>query len=1225
MDVYPKDAFPPPPATDRLIVGIGASAGGIRALQEFFAAAPRDPRIAYVVILHLSPDHESHLAEVLQSVSPLTVKQVRSRERVEYGNVYVVPPSRRLSIADGHIEVSAVASPEERRAPVDLFLRGLAETQKSHAVSVILSGTGADGSMGMKRVKEWGGLCIAQEPDDAEFAEMPRSAIATALVDYVLPAAQIPGRIVEYASRVIDLQLIPETDAERDEGLAEVFTALRKRTGHDFSSYKPATVLRRIERRMRVKGVTTLRDYLATVRTDDAEARALLKDLLISVTNFFRDAAPFAALQRDVIPALLRDKGPEDQVRVWVAGCATGEEAYSIAILLAEEVGDLLQGPNIQIFASDIDESALAQARSGLYTINDAADVSAERLARFFMQDGGGFRVRREIRDMVLFASHNLIKDPPFSHLDMAACRNVLIYLSRAAQERVLQLMHFALNADGFLFLGTSETVDDGANLFVATDREAHIFRSRGVHASLPVPTTWAPARLGTASRELPEERARVEQARARISFQELHHRLLEEYAPPSLLVNRDLEILHLSARAGEFLQFAGGEPSQNLLRVVRPELRPELHGAISVALHHGLRNEALSAPVIVGSRQVPVKIVVSPVTDTLDRARGLILVIFEPLDPAAAEALPAPARIGDEPLARQLEEELVRVKTQLRNTIEQYEVQQEELKASNEELQAMNEELRSSAEELETSREELQSVNEELSTVNQELQIKVEELSQAHSDTRNLMNSTDIATLFVDRSQRVKLFTARTRSIFNLIPADAGRALRDISHRLRHGSLEADIEHVLDSLGVLEREVQSIDDRWYIMRVLPYRTAEDRIGGVVLTFLDITERKRAEEALRESEEHVRLMLESVPDFAILTLDTAGLVRTWNIGARHIFGYTEQEAIGQPGAVIFLPEDRASGEPEKEMRQAREHGRAIDERWHVRKDGSRLFVSGVMAPLLRDGKLVGYTKVARDVTARQQMEQALRDAREGLEQRVRERTAELESANERLRREMTERTESDEDRVRLLRRLVTAQEEERTRISRELHDQLGQEVTALSLRLAALREAAAKQPALRAQVEAAEALLREIDDDVEFLVWQLRPTGLNELGFGEALSDYVANWSQHFGVRADVSSTVKRRLPEEIETVLYRVAQEALNNVAKHASASRVQVSLELGGGFINMRVEDDGVGFNPEAPKDSRAIGLVGMRERAAMVGGFVILDSSPGKGTRITVRIPV
>jgi PAS domain S-box-containing protein len=575
--------------------------------------------------------------------------------------------------------------------------------------------------------------------------------------------------------------------------------------------------------------------------------------------------------------------------------------------------------------------------------------------------------------------------------------------------------------------------------------------------------------------------------------------------------------------------------------------------------------------------------------------------------------------------VARQLEDELVRAKLQLRHTIEQYEVQQEELRASNEELQAMNEELRSSTEELETSKEELQSVNEELTTVNQELKIKIDELSQAHNDTRNLVNSTDVSTVFVDRSMRVKLFTPRARTLFSLLPGDTGRPLMDITHKLVYPQLAADIERVLDTLAMAEQEVRSTDGHWFIVRVLPYRTAEDHIAGVVLTFTDITARKQAEEKLRESEQRMRLVLESIPEFALMTIDPEGTILTWNRGAQDMFGYTEKEAVGQKTAIVFTEEDRQASVPQKEIEEAREKGRALDERWHVRKDGTRLFVSGVMAPLLRGSTLLGYIKIARDLTERHAAEDALRTAREQLEARVHERTSELAAANETLRREIAERAHSEEIRVRLLRLIVDAQEEERRRISRELHDQLGQELTALGLRVAAVKSSASLDKAARAALEGIEEVVRNIDNDVEFLVWELRPTGLDELGLTDALADYTARWSRYFGVPTHLHTRLESRLAPEIETVLYRVVQEALNNIAKHARAKTVNISVERDGAQALLEVTDDGVGFDPASAREGKGLGLVGMKERAALIGGSADVRSVAGTGTTISVRVPV
>jgi two-component system CheB/CheR fusion protein len=1209
-----------------LVAALGASAGGIRALKQFFAAVETDARIAYIVILHLSPDHESSLAQVLQSTCPIPVTTVRKRMRIAPDHVYVVSPNTRLTLDDGHIDAADITGAQERRAPIDMFFRTLADAERARAVCVVLSGTGADGSMGLKRVKEYGGLCLAEDPEEADFADMPRNAIATGLVDYVLPVAQIPARLAAYRRNfdAIDLPAGIES-GDMDRALVEIFSQVRLRTGHDFSNYKRSTVMRRIERRMNVRDLGSIAEYASYIRENRDEARALLKDLLISVTNFFRDAEAFKALETRVIPRLFEGKGASDHVRVWVAGCATGEEAYSIAMQLAEQAPDPLVGPTVQVFATDIDEAALAKARAGLYTINDAADVSPERLRRFFLQDGDTFRVRRELREMVLFAQHNVIKDPPFSHLDLVACRNLLIYLNRAAQERIVRLFHFGLNAGGYLFLGTSESAEEVANLFATVDKENHLFQSRGVETPLALPpVSAAPVPMPlTEPADLAADDSRM---RERMSYQEMHQRLLEQYAAPSVVINQDYDILHLSERSGRYLQFAGGEPSQNLLKVVRPELRLELHGALYHAAQvHGIA-EAVAGPVNLDGEVVLVKMTVSPVFSELDPARGMILVLFQNAGepPARPEWVAEPGRDA-EPIARRLDEELVRLRLQLRTTIEQHELQQEELKASNEELQAMNEELRSSTEELETSKEELQSVNEELTTVNQELKIKIDELSHAHNDTRNLMNSTDIATVFVDRAMRIKLFTPQALSVFNMIPGDTGRPLLDITHRLEYPELAHDIAGVLETLAMAEREVRSNEDRWYIARLSPYRTVDDRIAGVVLTFTDITERKRAEEAVREKERHVRLVSESVSDYAIITVDPEGRITSWNTGARQMFGYTDVEAVNQPIEMLFTTEDRAAEVPRREREAAREQEHASHEGWHVRKDGSRFYASGVMAPLMRGSTLVGYTKIARDLTERQRNKLELRAAWEELESRVEERTRELARANGALRQEIAERVQAEESRLGMLRHVVSAQEDERRRIARELHDQLGQEVTSLGLRLSALKAAKELSPRTREEIENLQQTVKALDGDVEFLAWELRPTGLDDLGVGEALSDYVASWSRNFGITAQARCSVAERMPAEVETLLYRIAQEALNNVAKHARASNVEVTLTRNADHVLLEVRDDGKGFDPVDARSQSGLGMVGIRERATLAGGVATIESGRGKGTTVRVRVPL
>ncbi|HXW07996.1 MAG TPA: chemotaxis protein CheB [Vicinamibacterales bacterium] len=1218
---------------DFLVVGIGASAGGIQAIKRFFERVPADSGVAYVVVLHLSPEHESRLAEVLQVSAAIPVDQVRDRVKVEPNRVYVIPPHQNLTIQDGCLALSEMTRFEQRRAPVDIFFRALAETQRSRSVAVVLSGTGANGSAGLKRVKEQGGICLVQDPAEAEYADMPRNSIATGLVDDVLPVAAIPARILAYKASLMALRVpeLPEDQPLSDEAaLRQVLAHLRTRTGHDFSNYKRATVLRRIARRMSLHALADMSAYVGFLEEHPDEPRALLKDLLISVTNFFRDRESFEQLAALVIPKLFEGKQPEDQVRVWVAGCATGEEAYSVAMLLAEHTSSLAPGPIVQIFATDIDESAIAIAREGAYRVNDTADVSPDRLARFFSWEGEISRVRKELREMVHFAHHNVISDPPFSHIDLVSCRNLLIYLNRAAQQRVMEVLHFALNPGGFLFLGGSESVEGSGDLFVPVDKEACIFQSRGVGARLPVPVPEP----GTLYRGAPPATAKERsesRIRERISAAELHQRLLEQYAPPSIVVNEEYDVVHVSDRAGVYLRQPGGEPSHNILKLIRPELRIELRTALYQAMQQRTNVEALGLGPTVDGRSVTLDLLIRPVLRDDDPARGFFLVLFQEATVAASSRTPEAAAQALAPgdAARQLEDELLRVKGQLRATIERHETQAEELKASNEELQAMNEELRSSAEELETSKEELQSLNEELRTVNQELKIKVEEQAQANDDIQNLINSTEIGTIFLDRSMRIKFFSPPAREIFTLIPADRGRPLFDISSSLREPDLRPEIERVLDRLERVEREVRLRGDRWQLMRVLPYRTTDDRIDGVVLTFVDITPIKQAADRLRASQGRLRLVLESVTEYAIFTTDAHGHIDSWNPGAARAFGYAEAEILGRSAALLFTTDDRDRGVFEDEMRRAVDDGRSIDERWHVRKDGSRFFASGSASPLRDEqGGLMGFVKVCRDLTGRKRWEDALQQAHVELEDRVAQRTADLEKANAALDAELRERRQAEEQVRGLLRRLITVQEDERRHIARDLHDHLGQQVAGLALKLDALAELCASRSELHAAVSDARQTLSRLDRDLDFFTWEMRPASGTEAGLAATLESFVREWSRNFGVPAEFHTRGldNVRLPLEVETNLYRITQEALNNIHKHAQAKHVGVLLERRGNRTVLVIEDNGIGFDHRhrPARGDTEVGLLGMRERAALIGGALEIETSPGHGTTVYVTLP-
>ncbi|WP_036249190.1 CheR family methyltransferase [Massilia sp. BSC265] len=978
-----SDTQPTPPGTVPStvhfpVVGIGASAGGLPALLRLFEGLPSLNEMAFVVILHLSPKHPSSAAEILQRATRMPVIQVTSRVKIESGHIYVIAPNLHLQMLDGMLVVEELERPRGQHVAIDLFFRTLAHVHRERAIAIVLSGTGSDGAVGITRVKEQGGVTIVQAPGDAEHDGMPAAAIRTGAVDFILPVGDIPQKLVDLWSnaRIIRLPMpadsapsveapaTPDELAQAEAALQGVIGGLLADTGHDFRHYKRATVLRRIERRMQVRQVHTLPEYLGVLEADGNEYKALLDDMLIGVTNFFRDREAFEALERDVIPELFKDKPPSDEIRAWVAACATGEEAYSLAMLLADQAATMEHPPSFQVFASDIDDRAIDTARSGSYPASIITDVAPSRLRQYFNKDDDRYRTRKSLRDRILFASHNLLRDPPFSRLDFISCRNLLIYLNRDVQMRLLQIFHFALKPGGYLFLGSSESAESVSDFFIPVDKKNRIYRARGGGRSMnyqsPSSTTFG-ARM-------PEVARPRNTGKRQASFAELHQRALSMVAPPSVVIDREGNLVHMSEQAGRFLRMNAGEPSRSLLALVLPELRLELRSAMYQAMQNDAAIEC--RPVELQQEELgTVAMTVRPCRDE-ESETDYLLVLFKRIEPSALEkAVPMRPDGSHDVVLVQLEAELQRKREQLQETIENSEISTEELRASNEELQAINEELRSATEELETSKEELQSVNEELITVNYELKVKVEETGKANDDLNNLIASTDIATIFVDSGLRIKRFTPRAADLFSIIASDVGRSLLDLTHRLDYDQLAEDVSATFDTLRLVEREVRSTDGRYYIVRLLPYRTNEDRIEGAVMTFFDITLRRQAEEQARLSEARMQMVADSAQDYAIITLDQDGRITSWNKGAQTVFGWSADEMMGRTTEPLFVPEDVERGIPQDELRRAREDGRAEDERWHLRKDGTRFFCSGVTTPL-GDGEFYGYAKIARDTTTR---------------------------------------------------------------------------------------------------------------------------------------------------------------------------------------------------------------------------------------------------------------
>ncbi|MRR15526.1 MAG: chemotaxis protein CheB [Deltaproteobacteria bacterium] len=839
------------------IIGIGASAGGLEAIEAFLRNVPEKSGMAFVIVQHLDPTHKGIMVELLQRATSMRVVQVRDRMAIESDTVYVIPPNKDMCILRRALHLLPPIAQRGLRLPIDFFFRSLADDLQDRSIGVILSGMGSDGTLGLRTIKEKAGVVFVQSPESAKFDGMPRSAISAGLADVIAKPDDLPAKIMAYirhAPLITPADVVMEEKAQS--ALDKIFILLRAHTSHDFSLYKKSTVYRRIERRMSLHQIDKIAFYVRYLQENPREIELLFRELLIGVTSFFRDPATWEEIRDKVFPALFALYPAGRQLRAWDVGCSTGEEAYSLAIIFKEALAAVKPQANfsLQIFATDLDKEAIDKARMGIYPPNITADVSAKRLQRFFIQDERGFRVGKEIREMVVLAPQNVIMDPPFTKLDILVCRNLLIYLTQELQKKLLPLFHYSLNPGGMLFLGSAETIGSAHELFDAVDVKSRIYRR--LEPAVDVrPIEFPSAFVSMVPHADAENKAPAPVLNLQDTAEQI---LLREYAPAAVVVGPKGDILFISGRTGRYLEPPTGKVNWNILAMAREGLHYELSRGFQKAVRTQEVVELKKLKVRTNGSLDNIDVTIQPLEDQ-GGTKGMMMIVFrEAQEPEALKhkkTRPS-AKIADDSHTYP-NTEIQHLKEELQNTREEMQTSQEELKSANEELQSTNEELQSTNEELTTSKEEMQSMNEELQTVNHELQSKVTDLSRANNDMKNLLDSTDIATLFLDDHLNVRRFTTGTSKIFNLLPGDAGRPITDITSELTYPEMADDARDVLRTLIFKEKFIPTSDGRWYMMRIMPYRTLDNHIDGVVITFTDVSGVRKVEMELRRSSQEL--------------------------------------------------------------------------------------------------------------------------------------------------------------------------------------------------------------------------------------------------------------------------------------------------------------------------------------------------------------------------------
>jgi two-component system CheB/CheR fusion protein len=1193
----------PDPAQLFPIVGIGASAGGLEPCERLLRSLPKSTGMAFVIVQHLDPTHESRLTEILSHATTMPVIEVKDGMQVEPNHVYVIPPNKIMFLDGNFLHLEPRRNSETQHLPVDFFFGSLAAELKNGAIGIILSGTASDGAAGMKAIKAEGGITFAQDADSARYYGMPQSSIAAGAVDFVLPPEEIGVNLARINQHPY-LKLPSEAQetgplAEADTG--HLFRLLKKSFGVDFNHYKSTTINRRIRRRMAMQGIDGQQDYLRYVQKKPEELQALFRDMFIGVTGFFRDLGMFKALDKVVYPAMLKNRPPDMPIRVWVPGCSTGEEVYSIVISLLEYLGNRAASTSIQVFGTDANEDAVKKARTGQYGKEIAADVSSSRLRRFFTKTDDGFQIAKTVRDLCIFARHDIIRDAPFRNLDLLSCRNLLIYLNAAAHKKLIPLFHYTLKPSGFLVLGSAETIGGYAELFSVKDRRYKIYQKRaGVSRPYFEFQHERPLEVGAAADVTlspPTSRSEFDLHRGAAD-----QMILNQFGPPAVLVNERMEILHFRGQTSAYLEPAQGAASLNLMKMLRKGLLPGMQSAFDQAAKTDVPAHKRGLRVDFGSQRKLVNISVVPVRAPGTRERSF-LVLFgdqptgkEAREKERPEAEKPSLQAKDSGRMARLQQELTSTKAYLQSVIESQEAANEELRSLNEEIQSSNEELQSTSEELETANEELQSSNEELNTLNEELQNRNLELAQVSNDVVNLLHGLQLIVLMLSRDLRIRRFTPAAQKTLNLVSTDVNRPLGDVRLPVAIPDLERFVSRVMETSAPQELEVQDSAGHWYLLQIRPYLTMEGKVEGSIIALYDVHESKqrgaqlaetneRMQQELarrREAEEKFRIVVESAPDAVVLS-DPEGRITLVNGQVERLFGYLRDELIGQP-AELLVPERLHNQHVSLRTShaanaQTEPMGTSMDF-WGVRKDGSEFPVE-INLSSLHTGDATLVCSIIRDVSQQRALAQEAQQA---------------------------------------------ALLEERNRMAMDVHDTLAQGLTGIVLQLESAEQASYDGiEDVHKYIARARDLARESLEQARRSVMALAAPELEREDLQSSLRQLVKQMNpdskpnMEFMVRG-----TPRTLGPEIKEGLLRIAQQSLTNALQHARARKIGVELAFGAQKVSLEVSDDGRGFSV-SKRPAGHLGLRGMEHRAKELGGKLQLKSRRGKGTRVTVTVPL